>query len=68
MDKEEFVEAKSNVKYQKPLVYNRYLPYSELIEKEANEFLEEIKKNLSIALQKRELKRGYVYWSNQLLW
>ena len=64
MDKEETTE----VKYQKPLIYNQYLPYSEHIEEEADEFLENIKKNLSIALQKHELKRGCVYWTNQLQW
>lgn len=64
MDKEEPVK----MKHQKPLIYNQYLPYSERIEEEADEFLESIKKNLSIALQKRELKRGCVYWTNQLQW
>lgn len=61
-------EEPAKVKYQKPLIYNQYLPYSECIEEEANELLENIKKNLSIALQKYELKRGCVYWTNQLQW
>lgn len=61
-------EEPVKVKYQKSLIYNQYLPYAEHIEEEANEFLEKIKKNLSIALQKHELKRGCVYWTNQLQW
>ena len=64
MDKEETAQAK----YQKPLIYNQYLPYFEHIDEEAEEYLESIKKNLSIALQKHELKRGCVYWTNQLQW
>jgi len=58
----------SRDKHQKPLVYNRFLPYADKIDKEATEFLQDIKKNLSIALQRRELKRGCVYWTNQLQW
>lgn len=54
--------------FQKPLVYNRFLPYADQIDGEATQFLQNIKKNLSISLQRRELKRGCVYWVNQLQW
>lgn len=52
--------------FQKPLVYNRYLPYSELVDDEARILLQDIKVNLSVALQKRELWPGALYWTNRL--
>lgn len=53
-------------KYQKPLVFNKLLPYSDCIEDEANEIFKRIKENLSIAVQKRELWPGSLFWTNRL--
>jgi len=39
-------------KFQKPLAYNRYLPYYDRLHDEASELLEEIKVNLSAAVKK----------------
>ena len=53
-------------KFQKPLVYNGHLPYSNRLHDEASELLEEIKVNLSAAIQKWELWPGTLYWTNRL--
>ena len=52
--------------YQKSLIYNKHLPYYELLATEACKLLEEIKVNLSVAVQKRELWPGVLYWTNRL--
>lgn len=52
--------------YQNPLSFNKHLPYADQLEKEASELLTEIKENLSIAVQKRELWPGVLYWTNRL--
>lgn len=53
-------------KYQRTLLYNSHLPYSELLEDEGNELFEQIKSNLSAAVQKSELWPGALYWTNRL--
>lgn len=53
-------------KYQRTLLYNGHLPYSELLEDEGNELFEQIKANLSAAVQKSELWPGALYWTNRL--
>eukprot|EP00731_Ephydatia_muelleri_P029038 Em0020g682a len=53
--------------YQKQLLlYNRHLPYAELLEDESRSLFEDIKQNLSIAVQKKELWPGALYWTNRL--
>ena len=52
--------------YQRTLLYNSHLPYSELLEDEGNELFEQIKLNLSAAVQKSELWPGALYWTNRL--
>lgn len=61
---EEGVSSKSSV--QKSLVYNRHLPYYSRLPDEASLLLEEIKVNLSAAVQKWELWPGALYWTNRL--
>jgi len=53
-------------RFQKPLAYNRHLPYYDRLHDEASELLEEIKVNLSAAVQKWELWPGTLYWTNRL--
>lgn len=53
-------------KYQKSLPFNHLLPYSEHIDSEGDELFEDIKTNLSIAIQKRELWPGTLFWTNRL--
>lgn len=53
-------------RYQNPLSYNNHLPYADQLEAEASELLADIKKNLSVAVQKRELWPGLLYWTNRL--
>ncbi len=52
--------------YQKPLLFSNQLPYSDKLEAEANEMFDRIKKNLSLAVQRRELWPGAMYWSYRL--
>ena len=54
------------VEYQKSLVYNKHLPYAKRLDDEAAKLLEEIKLNLSVAIQKQELWPGALYWTNRL--
>lgn len=53
-------------KYQKKLLYNDHLPYARLVEEEGNKLLDDIKTNLSLALQKSELWPGTLFWTNRL--
>ena len=52
--------------YQKPLLYNKFLPYEEKLNEEGRQLFEDIKKNLSIAVQKSELWPGALFWTNRL--
>ena len=53
-------------RYQKPLVYNKHLPYADVIESEAKEKLSLIKQNLSAAVQRRDVIYGYIFWVRRL--
>ena len=52
--------------FQNLLSCNSHLPYHDLLDKEAEELLEDIKLNLSLAVQKHELWPGALYWTNRL--
>ena len=52
--------------YQKPLLYNRFLPYMVQLNEESKCLFEDIKHNLSVAVQKSELWPGALYWTNRL--
>ena len=56
----------SSKQYQRPLLFSKQLPYSDKLENEANEMFEEIKENLSYAVQRKELWPGAMYWSLRL--
>lgn len=51
---------------QKRIVYNDLLPYASTLEAQAKSQFEEIKENLSVAVQKYELWPGALYWTNRL--
>ncbi|CAK6956798.1 proteasome activator complex subunit 4B [Scomber scombrus] len=51
---------------QKEIVYNGLLPYSDQLDREATELLEDIKANLSRAVLLRELWPGVAFWSRKL--
>lgn len=51
---------------QKEIVYNGLLPYSDRLDREATELLEDIKANLSRAVLLRELWPGVAFWSRKL--
>ena len=59
-------EDQEENKLQNSLFINRFLPYNSALEKEAEELLEEIKINLSHAIQLYELWPGALYWTNRL--
>ena len=52
--------------YQKPLLYNKFLPYTLEINDESKCLFEDIKRNLSVTIQKAELWPGALYWTNRL--
>lgn len=52
--------------YQKPLLYNKLLPYADLLESEAKQVFDEIKRNLSESVQKREIWPGTFFWTLRL--
>ncbi|XP_029164235.1 proteasome activator complex subunit 4B-like isoform X2 [Nylanderia fulva] len=51
---------------QKEMMYNRFLPYADSLDKESQEWLAEIKGNLGRAVMLRELNPGCVLWTNRL--
>ncbi len=51
---------------QKPIFYNKLLPYTTLSDSHGLAQFEEIKKNLSQSVQKFELWPGAFYWTNRL--
>ena len=54
-------------KPQQETVYNKLLPYSSQLDDESNQFLGEVKGNLSRAVQLRELRPGVWHWTTRLL-
>ncbi len=59
-------EKDKNKGFQNLLSCNDHLPYHDLLDKEAEKLLEDIKLNLSLAVQKHELWPGALYWTNRL--
>lgn len=53
-------------KPQKEIIYNKYVPDSELIDEESNEVFAEIKGNLGRSVQLRDIKFGTGHWVGQL--
>ena len=56
----------TRTQYQRELLYNHYLPYANALDRESNEWLQEIKENLSRAVLLRELRPGVVTWMSRL--
>lgn len=59
-------EQQDTPQFQQPLFCNRYLPYYEALNEEAEGLLEDIKRNLSRAIQLQELWPSALYWTNRL--
>ena len=59
-------EAQFDRKFQKSVFVNKYLPYHDCLNAEAEELLMAIKENLSLAVQKHELKPGATFWGLRL--
>ena len=52
--------------YQQENLYNHYLPYASQLDSDSQQWLEEIKLNLSTAVLLRELRPGLVTWMSRL--
>jgi hypothetical protein len=59
-------ETISSNHLQKPNVYNKFLPFYEIIEEQSLKSFEEICENLSRIIQLRELRPGFPLWSSKL--
>ena len=59
-------ETELDKKLQKSLFVNRYLPYHDSLNAEAEEMLMEIKENLSLAVQRHEIWPGATFWARKL--
>ena len=53
-------------KPQKEIIYNKLLPYSDLLDEESKAWFAEIKLNLCKSLALRELRPGFVTWMSRL--
>ena len=51
---------------QKSIIYNTFLPYSEHLDEESVLQLAEIKTNLGLAVQHRDIKIAGTHWTGQL--
>ena len=60
------VNMSVNCAHQKPLIYNKFLPYAAKLDEESKYLFEDIKHYLSVTVQKSELWPGAVYWTNRL--
>ena len=52
--------------YQRENLYNHYLPYTSHLDMESDQWLEEIKLNLSRAVLLKDLRPGVVTWMSRL--
>ena len=52
--------------YQRENLYNHYLPYTSHLDTESDQWLEEIKLNLSRAVLLKDLRPGVVTWMARL--
>ena len=59
-------ETKLGFKPQKELKYNSFLPYSDCLDDESNNQLAEIKANLGLSVQNRDIKTAATHWTGQL--
>uniref|UniRef100_A0A4W5RB86 Proteasome activator Blm10 middle HEAT repeats region domain-containing protein n=1 Tax=Hucho hucho TaxID=62062 RepID=A0A4W5RB86_9TELE len=51
---------------QKDIVYNKLLPYADILDDESNDILGQIKGNLGRAVQLREIWPGVLFWTRKL--
>uniref|UniRef100_A0A4W5P868 Proteasome activator subunit 4 n=1 Tax=Hucho hucho TaxID=62062 RepID=A0A4W5P868_9TELE len=51
---------------QKDIVYNKLLPYADILDEESNDLLGKIKGNLGRAVQLREIWPGVLFWTRKL--
>ena len=54
------------VKFQKPSLYNQYLPFNETVQQRGLAWFDEIRENLSCSVQAGELRPGFSVWSQEL--
>lgn len=60
------MDVQEEWKYQKTVVFNKHLPYADQLEEEAARKLADIKRNLCVAVQNRDVTPGYIFWIGRL--
>lgn len=65
-DLKQLTKTTTTNNFQKPNIYNQFLPFYEAIERQSIETFEEIRENLSRIIQLRELRPGFPLWSSKL--
>ena len=53
-------------KVQREIPYNKHLPYAEVLDKESEDLLREIKAGIGRSIQYRDIKIGTTHWTGQL--
>lgn len=65
-DSVESLDLLDETPYQAESPFNRYLPYVEELDDEADKLLAEIKTNLGRCVLERDIDPGCLYWSDML--
>ncbi|CAF4504295.1 unnamed protein product, partial [Rotaria socialis] len=65
-DSEQYIEAMGHDNFQKPNVYNKFLPFHDAVHQQSLQSFKEICENISRIIQLRELRPGFPLWSSKL--
>ncbi|XP_008209740.1 proteasome activator complex subunit 4 [Nasonia vitripennis] len=60
------LDFKDRIVFQKEIVFNKLLPYADILDSEADALLAKIKANLGRCIMLRDIKPGCAVWSNML--
>lgn len=61
------VVDESSTRFQKPNKYLKFLPHTEHLDEDADQFLELVKDKLSASVLLLDIKHGAKYWTQQLM-
>ncbi|CAF0754546.1 unnamed protein product [Rotaria sp. Silwood1] len=65
-NKQQYIDKLDIDKFQKPNIYNKFLPFYDTVKQQSAESFKEICENLSRIIQLRELRPGFPLWSSKL--
>ncbi|CAF4196635.1 unnamed protein product, partial [Rotaria magnacalcarata] len=65
-DSEQYIETMGHDNFQKPNVYNKFLPFRDAVNQQSLQSFKEICETLSRIIQLRELRPGFPLWSSKL--